>query len=248
MSNNLYEIMIGKDGVVTISNENQEGLKSSKLTNVDGLIEMFSGLKTHIETPVLPFGCRKLITTENNDLIIIEHPSRIVPVMKYNDGRSIVEFNNVFIPRSLWAMYVKKSANGKNLYKTNIYLMDQLTPFNENMPLYNWIFNNHSFGYYGVCWGSNNINTIVNSEYSNYSSLISMYFSSVFNNHLEPPQRVDDWHSMIDDESYPRTKPQMMIIMRALQCKSAIPQSCFRPSVSTPGQIIRDFIGGRGNV
>jgi hypothetical protein len=246
-----YSIRIMKDGLVEIDNTGATN-KSSKTTDLNSFISLFSSINRVNETPILPFGCRKIVSTQKNDLIIIEAQQR-----QYDINYEGTIYRNVLVPRSLWFMYLKKGAkpSENQLYKTNIYALDPLTPFNMNMPLKKWIFNNHSTsGYYGVCWGSNNIQNIVSGEYSNFGSLINVYLTSRFNNHLEPYD-VDFngfLSSALDNvmaEYQNNRLANMERILVGLREKTMFPSELLvgLPRI-TPQTIINDFIGGVGTV
>ncbi len=244
--NTLYNIQVSNEGLVNIEYKSANGRKTKKLTDLDTLIAMFSSMKNTSETPVLPFGCRKIISTEKNEMIMIESQSKIVHEMKYGSQT----FNDVMIPRSLWVFYVKKMNNGeKQIYKANIYTMDSLSPFSMNMPLYEWFLNNHGQGYYGICWGSNNITKIINGDISNYGSLISVYLNSVFNDHLPPVYtKLNDFKSLLPENERGNVPTGMPGFLHILQKVKMLPDRVLYRVNYTPQSIVSDFLTGRGNV
>lgn len=244
--NILYNIQVSTEGLCNIEYAAANGKKVKKLTDLEALVAMFSSIKNTSETPLLPFGCRKIVTTEKNDLIMIETPQKVVPEIKYGNQ----SFKDVMIPRALWVFYVKKQNDGKRqLYKTNIYALDSLSPFSMNIPMYEWFLNNHSFGYYGVCWGNNNIQRIVDGDYANFTSLTSVYLSSVFNDHLPPAStRLTDFFNLLSDADKKGCPPSGMPgFLYVLQRVKMLPDRVLKKRNETPQSIIHDFLSGRGN-
>lgn len=242
----LYNIQVTTDGLCNIEYKATNGRRVKKLTDLDTLVAMFSSMKNISETPLLPFGCRKIITTEKNDLILIETPQKIASEMKY--GSQI--FTDVMIPRALWVFYVKKQSDGKRtLYKANIFTLDSLSPFSMTMPMYEWFLNNHGMGYYGICWGSNNIQKIIDGDYANFTSLTSVYLSSIFNDHLPPAStRSSDFYALLSDEDKKNCPTSGMPVFHyVLQKVKMLPDRVLRKRTETPQTIIADFLSGRGN-
>ncbi len=232
----LFDIKIVDDGVVEIA-AFDKGAISKKTTSLQHFLSTFGQSFSTFETPILPQNCRKIIKSSNSELYIFEYPASNRTIIY--DGH---KYDNVFIPRTLFTVKISTSGGRKQLVKNDIFVLDPLTPFGVNMPLYSWCFNNYSYfensnSY--ICWGSNNatMDNILTGDSSGYGSFFNLYISSGFNNHLEPYNRLSG--VSIDGN------PRMLALVKHLQANKIFPMQCVVPMKETIASIISKFKEGK---
>jgi len=182
---NLFNIKIFDNGEVFVESRLNNAILT-KTTTLQYFLSTFGQSFSSIETPIIPVNCRKIIKSSNSELYIFEYAAHSRTI-HYNDEY----YENVNCPRSLFIVKIVNNGAGKIVAKTDIFILDSLTPFNVNMDLYRWCFNNYYYSEGGrsyICWGStdDNFTRILNGETSGYGAFFNLYMSSHFNDHLQP--------------------------------------------------------------
>ena len=233
----LFDIKVLDDGSVELIAD-QKGATHKKVTTLQHFLSTFGQSFSTFETPILPQYCRKIIKSSNSELYIFEYPASNRTIIY--DGQ---KYENVFIPRTLFTAKISTTGSRKQLVKNDIFVLDPLTPFGINMPLYSWCFNNYN--YYEnsnsyICWGSNGntLENILASDPSGYGSMFNLYISSGFNDHLQPQIRLSGITKDNHDD-------RMLSLVKYLQQNKVFPMNVVSPMKETISSIINKFKEGK---
>lgn len=232
---NLFDIKVFSNGEVLLQSK-KDGVTQSKTTTLQYFLSTFGQSFSTFETPILPTNCRKIIKSSNAELYIFEYPPSVRSIIY--DGET---YDNVYCPRAIFVVKIANNGGRRIMSKTDIFLVDPLVPFNENMNLYRWCFNNYNYykdGRSYICWGSANdsYENILNGNTANYGAFFNLYMSSMFNNHLEP----DISYSGIKQE----TRERMLNVILHLQTEKTFPMSATYDVGDTVSTIIARFKEG----
>jgi hypothetical protein len=185
------------------------GVKSSKMITLESLSMAIRSSDETFELPLLPNGIRKWKQTGNNVVVAIEYPEQIIERFCYNDKNYTIP-----VPRSIWIVLLSPNNRGVfryKIHKTHVYSL--VTPLlSESQTLYEWPFTNHSITYTpGVCWGSSPAFGDLKDDCTirNLSSLYSIYFNAIFNDHLGWKMKTGD-AQLRDYAVYLNNKPSFL--------------------------------------
>lgn len=233
----LFDIKIADDGTVELVSYDK-GTTSKKITSLQHFLTTFGQSFSTFETPILPQNCRKIIKSSNSELYIFEYPASNRTIIYDNQ-----KYENVFVPRTLFIAKISGSGRSKQIVKNDLFVLDPLSPFSVNMPLYSWCFNNYSYYQNSnsyICWGSNanTLGNILAGDSSGYGSLFNLYISSGFNNHLEPNTKLGSISKGSND-------PKMVILLKHLQANKVFPMEVVSAMPETISGIITRFKEGK---
>lgn len=242
MTNTIFDIKVNSDGTVNITSD-YKNVKLDKVTSLQHFLSTFGSSFSSFETPVLPINCRKIIKSSNSELYIFEYPA-MYRTIKY--GSRVYE--NVFCPRTIFIVKIAINGSNKQLVKSHAYIVDPITPFSVNMPLYSWCFNNYNEGYgsASICWGSGGgtLQNIINGDSSGYGSLFNLYMSLGFNDHLQANVYMNAMQ--VNDSDLPNGRlDQMERICVFLQKNKIFPLDAVSKKDTSLASIIIDFNEGK---
>lgn len=241
MSNALFNIAVRSDGTVNLTSD-FKNVKLDKMTSLQHFLATFGSSFSSFETPILPINCRKIIRSSNSELYIFEYPSMYRSI-KYREH----VYKEVFCPRTIFVVKIATNGNTKQLIKSHAYIVDPLTPFSVDMPLYSWCFNNYSesYGSASICWGSgaNTLQNIINGDSSGYGSIFNLYMSLGFNDHLQAYVNMN--HFKNDNIEFDRNDEQMQRICKYLQVNKVFPMDALNKKDISIASIIVDFTEGK---
>jgi len=184
IKSNNTNFTIRADGIVSMSILNEDGSKANKLVSLDAFSQAVRSSDDSFELPLLPNGIRKWKQKGDYVVAAIEYPEQIIHNFNYKD-----EVFSIPAPRSVWLTLLSLNNRGAYRYKVHkTHIFSLTTPLlSDDQNMYMWPFTNYSttFGP-GICWGSEGSFATIKDDCTirNISSLYSMYFNGIFNDHL----------------------------------------------------------------
>ncbi len=190
------------DGMVSLSMKNEDGSKANKLISLESFSQAVRSSDDSFELPLLPNGIRKWKQKGDYVVAAIEYPEQIIQNFNYKDN-----MYSVPVPRSVWLTLLSLNNRGAYRYKIHkTHIFSLTTPLlSEGQDMYMWPFTNYAttFGP-GICWGSHQSYADIQNDCSirNISSMYSMYFNAIFNDHLRWDMTLPPDAEGIGDSKY----------------------------------------------